>query len=306
MLYDNYRKKLNEISICSYKFTFTRDAGDITVPGYDRAGFLPCAEDGTFDCIHAHLHPLLEIIAVTEGVLHATIGNRKYCLQAGDILIVNVYEYHQGIMKPETGRLTYYCLLFDPVFYSASLPKYYMEQMRCICLCSKRFIEYLSAADYRSKSFHTLLAHLHPLFAEGTERAQMSMLPDMYALIDLMLSDCLLDQAEINSSVQFIVSVAHYIHKNFMKELTTEKIAHDLSYSTSYFCRRFHTCIGMTFREYLCRYRVHEAAAFLVKREKPLTEIAAEVGFGDYSHFARSFKKYMGVTPAVYFKSNKT
>ena len=134
----------------------------------------------------------------------------------------------------------------------------------------------------------------------------MSMLPDMYTLIDLLLSDCLTNRAEFSQSIEFIVSVVQYIHENFKKELTTEKVAHVLSYSTDYFCRRFRTCIGMTFREYLCRYRVHEAAEFLVKREKPLTEIAAEVGFGDYLHFARSFKKYIGITPAIYFKSFKT
>ena len=286
-------------------YTFRRDKDDITVQGGDRAGFLPCAEDGTFGCIHAHLHALLEIIAVTEGVLHVTVGSRNYCLQAGDTLVVNVYEYHQGVMKPEIERLTYYCLLVDPVFYSAALPKSYAEQMRHICMGTKRFTDYLPAADHRSEIVHTLMARLYPLYVEATDRAQMSMLPDMYSLIDLLLSDCLDEKAEFSQSVQFIVSVVQYIHKNFKQELTTEKAAHDLSYSTGYFCRRFRTCIGMTFWEYLCRYRVHEAAAFLVKREKALTEIAAEVGFGDYSHFARSFKKYMGVTPAVYFKSSK-
>lgn len=102
---------------------------------------------------------------MTEGTLYVTVGSRKHCLQNGGTLIVNVYEYHQCIMKPETGRLTYYCLLFT----------------------------------------------------EATDRAQMSMLPDMYTLIDLLLSDCLTNRAEFSQSIEFIVSVVQYIHENFKK-----------------------------------------------------------------------------------------
>ena len=33
-----------------------------------------------------------------------------------------------------------------------------------------------------------------------------------------------------------------------------------------------------------------------------LSDIAANVGFGDYSCFSKSFTKHIGVTPTVYFK----
>jgi len=61
--------------------------------------------------------------------------------------------------------------------------------------------------------------------------------------------------------------------------------------------RRFHGCsVG----EYLRRQRLQRARRKLANLELSLADIAIESGFADQSHFTRTFKRYTGVTPAVY------
>lgn len=52
--------------------------------------------------------------------------------------------------------------------------------------------------------------------------------------------------------------------------------------------------------QYLCDFRL-QIATDRINGNLSIAEIASEAGFNDYCYFSRSFKKYIGVTPAKYF-----
>lgn len=64
------------------------------------------------------------------------------------------------------------------------------------------------------------------------------------------------------------------------------------------FPKYFHTTVG----DYLKKLRIEQAAGLLSKKAVPLTQIGYECGFADQSHFIRSFKQAVGVTPLQYRK----
>ena len=49
----------------------------------------------------------------------------------------------------------------------------------------------------------------------------------------------------------------------------------------------------VTLAERLARHQLSE-------RHRPLSQIAAEAGFADQSHFTRTFKRFTGLTPRQY------
>lgn len=53
----------------------------------------------------------------------------------------------------------------------------------------------------------------------------------------------------------------------------------------------------MTPHQYLVRSRLRHAARLLADEERPVTDIAYEVGFGDLSNFVRTFHRAAGVSP---------
>jgi AraC-like DNA-binding protein len=59
----------------------------------------------------------------------------------------------------------------------------------------------------------------------------------------------------------------------------------------------------MTFRDYLMRLRIETAARRLRSDDVSVLEVACSVGFNDPSHFARLFRRHMGVTPTAYRNS---
>jgi AraC-like DNA-binding protein len=66
------------------------------------------------------------------------------------------------------------------------------------------------------------------------------------------------------------------------------------------FSRRFRRAFGTSYQEYVQRARVSEACRLLDRGSTSVTEVGFAVGFGDSSHFAQVFKRYVGMLPSQY------
>jgi AraC family transcriptional regulator len=68
------------------------------------------------------------------------------------------------------------------------------------------------------------------------------------------------------------------------------------------FRRKYNCTIG----EYVRRLRVEYARRRISASNDSLIEIAMTAGFTDQSHFARTFKNHLGVTPGEYRKISRS
>jgi len=100
---------------------------------------------------------------------------------------------------------------------------------------------------------------------------------------------------------RFAQVVAH-IHKHFGQNLEMKKLAQLAGVSQSQFERRFNRIFGTTPYEYLLRVRITAARSLLETTERTIADIACETGFYDHSHFTRTFKRVVGLSPGRYRK----
>jgi AraC-like DNA-binding protein len=70
--------------------------------------------------------------------------------------------------------------------------------------------------------------------------------------------------------------------------------------STFRFSRAFHEGFGLTFQDYVLRYRILEACRLLRNPDSNITQVAYSVGFNDASYFSRSFRRFIGTSPSAY------
>jgi len=70
--------------------------------------------------------------------------------------------------------------------------------------------------------------------------------------------------------------------------------------SESTFRRRMAECFGMTPAQFLLQRRIERAKSLLVESPYTVQAIAAELGYGETSHFSRQFKKVVGISPAAF------
>jgi AraC family transcriptional regulator len=75
--------------------------------------------------------------------------------------------------------------------------------------------------------------------------------------------------------------------------------------SAYHFLRLFAAVLGVTPHQYLVRARLRRAARLLAEEERPITDIAYDVGFGDLSNFVRTFRRAAGVSPRQFRRAAK-
>ena len=86
-----------------------------------------------------------------------------------------------------------------------------------------------------------------------------------------------------------------YAEKLSLEELSRQLAVHPVHLSRS-FSRYFRCTLG----EYVRNIRVKRSLELMSRKNLTLTEIATTCGFADQSHFTRSFKQIMGVSPSTY------
>jgi AraC-like DNA-binding protein len=96
------------------------------------------------------------------------------------------------------------------------------------------------------------------------------------------------------------VEAAVWIDENSSDEIDLERSARAAGLSPYHFLRLFATVLGVTPHQYLVRSRLRRAARLLAEEDRPITDIAYEVGFGDLSNFVRTFHRAAGVSPRAF------
>jgi AraC-like DNA-binding protein len=90
------------------------------------------------------------------------------------------------------------------------------------------------------------------------------------------------------------------IHQDPSGSLSVEKLAETSAMSRSAFFDRFRREVGVPPMEYVTGWRMALAKNLLVRREAPLVEIAARIGYASASAFSVAFTRHVGVTPGVF------
>lgn len=103
------------------------------------------------------------------------------------------------------------------------------------------------------------------------------------------------------SNVNTIESIMSYISYHYQDtNLTIKKISDDLGVSHSHLCRLTKAEANTTISTMLISFRINKAAYLLEQTSLSVKEISFSVGFGDYPHFIKTFKRLRGSSPTEY------
>lgn len=96
-----------------------------------------------------------------------------------------------------------------------------------------------------------------------------------------------------------IHTVLSFIEQHLHDNITVQQMAERIHFHPNYFIRRFHEMVGMPPMQYVHRLRMDKAKLLLSTTDKPISEIADELGMELY-YFSRSFRKGTSMSPTMY------
>lgn len=254
----------------------------------------------TPDSFAPHWHTAAEILMVLDGECQSEVGDTRYRVRQGEVLVMPPRCTHTLSMGEGSRR----CLI---LFETDA-----MEQMRDFAPLLRAHLQplHLSAERAQNSGMLSTLNHIISIYRFHEPMWNMqcySLLFQMSAKLGQM--DVLMERPEsaanvperrMISSPQIMESVLGYIGQNYMRDVTLEEMADYSGYSKWYFSRMFRQYAGMPFMQYLTQVRVANIRQKLIHQDCSVAEIYAQSGFSSISTFNRVFKEVNGCTPSEY------
>ncbi|MGS2764899.1 AraC family transcriptional regulator [Sinomicrobium sp. M5D2P9] len=103
-----------------------------------------------------------------------------------------------------------------------------------------------------------------------------------------------------------VLEILQYIQENIFdqKNLRAENLSNHFNISLNYLGRYFKKQTGETLQSYIVNYKLRLVETRLLHSDMRINEIAYELNFSDESHLNRLFKKYKGMNPSEFRKTN--
>lgn len=154
-----------------------------------------------------------------------------------------------------------------------------------------------------------LLQKLHALQAEMTRRDWATP-----AALRLIVEHMLISLVRENPRFQHLAAAdaddvdpaarvhkaVEYIEANLTEPVSLKHLAKLVGVTARHLSSLFKKHTGMTVTAYRNLRRVEKAKELLAATDKPITDVAFEVGFGSLGQFYEFFKRYTGTVPSTY------
>ena len=239
--------------------------------------------------IHKH-DDVLELFYIMSGSGQYTAAGRTCPVQRGSLVICNANVMHGESPYWHNTMLSYCCVLRGLALPGLP-PNTLTDPLRspvCFFMEDRETVEYILLALHQQKGQ-----------AESTPVVS-SLLAN--ALLNLVYAKLchLSDDADIKRSEEFLHSITTWLDQHYMEPVTLEELGRRFHISPSYLSHIFKTETGFSPMKYLLYRRIGESQRLLMNGELPVSSISDQLGFNDNSHFCRTFKKYVGLTPSAY------
>jgi two-component system, response regulator YesN len=104
----------------------------------------------------------------------------------------------------------------------------------------------------------------------------------------------------LEQSLSVVERVIQFIKLHISEDLSREEIANHVFLNPDYLTRVFKKETGLAISDYLFQERLKLAQELLAKTDMSISNVASHVGYANFSHFSRTFKKHMNINPNEY------
>ena len=111
--------------------------------------------------------------------------------------------------------------------------------------------------------------------------------------------DFLINDTEITENL-IVNKVLQALYLNIEGHITLEEICENINISVAYASASFKKHKGTSVMKYLRQLKIQRAKDLLDENEKTMLEISLLLGFHDQSHFTKTFKSLVGMSPTEY------
>lgn len=237
-----------------------------------------------------HWHGNMEMLRVIEGCSDFTVNGKSYTAGEGDIIFVNVGEFHNidyNHGKCKIGICTFSSSILHSIGGDIGVVSTHIkfdkikelgienEINECF---DNLYIEIKNEEKYSNVLFQANLIKICGLLLRNFEKIK-------------------IDKGDLSKSISF-QKILEYISQNYSDKITLESVSAEFNYNPVYISRLFNARVGVNFKYYLDNFRVRKATEMLLETDMTIAEISSACGYENIRTFNNVFKKVVGIPPS--------
>ena len=239
-------------------------------------------ESGESFSFPIHLHGSFEFITVTEGEMTVTVEGQSYTLTQGNGVIVFPDQPHEL----HTERYSRHLLCI----FSPELVRAYSKH----CAAQVPECNLFSVDEFYLKKL-----------TEINEKSSIAELKGFLYSVCGAFDVTAVYKERTAENAELLQRIFSFVEKNYTGKCNLGALAEGTAYNYVYLSRYFKERTGITFTEYVNRYRINQACYLLKNTEKNVLSIALESGYDSHRSFNRNFMSIMQQTPSEYRSSGR-
>lgn len=224
-----------------------------------------------------HMHPFCEVIYFVKGDALYTVETKTKKLLPDDIVLITPGKFHLAAVN---SRVEYERYVFK--FPIERLPAFLQKKLteaNCFFGNASKYISTFKQTDHLVQNF------------SGEELYTMLFLEITKFLIYLCRQQAPPEHQDDGVAADLI----NFIDDNIRENITLDMLAEHFHYSKTFLCNEFKKYTQMSLIQYVRMKKIVVAHTMIIAgRHK--REVAAELGFNEYSTFYRTYKKFIGIS----------
>ena len=238
-----------------------------------------------------HWHEHIELHYMMEGKTLLNLNQREIRAEKGNLVVANSNEIHAGYC--DGSHMAVMVVIFEMEAFSKELAD---KNVIFQSLIEKdEMIDGIMSSIYREYKGQEIGYHL---ICKGELLKLIAHLVREYTVEFLTERES--DRRK--KQLERLNLVLDYIQSNYTRQIGNRELADIIHLSEDRFNHLFKDSMGMAPLQYINEVRIKKAMNLLKKKEGTVAEIADSVGFGDYNHFGRQFRRYYGCAPSEILK----
>lgn len=236
------------------------------------------------EVFHSHWHEHVEMHYVMQGSAVFHIDQEEYPVRQGDLIIANRNALHAGYSTAVPYDA--YLLIFDPSALSRELGE-------------KRFVSLIRGDTHIRDLFLRIFAEWEAQ-GEGHRSLCRALVTELLVYLSRNYSVEAMptkDLVKRRRDLERLRPALDYVEKNYSEHISVAQLAKLLCLSPDRLGHLFREGVGQPPLQYINEIRLRKAMNLLKTEEYTVTEVAQAVGFFDYNHFGRLFRRRYGCTP---------
>lgn len=258
-----------------------------------------------------HLHDQYEILLCLSDDMFCKVNDSQHTVGTNTLMLFNNMDLHHfGTVKTKTDNRRY-VLNFKPEYLDNTITSQ-TDLYSCFLFRPFDGGHILPLTKQQSselqRQFEKILSHLQADSDECYDN-------DLY--VHLLLAEVLLtingvyrkhyhiSNTDQGVKQRVIYEIIDYVHDNYSNRISLDFLAKEFYINKYNLCKAFREVTGVTFNQYLINWRITKAKQFLLNG-KSVDWACAESGFNDLSHFSRTFKNKIGLSPKQFQQAHKS